>query len=69
MSLFQKLWIAWAMVGFAIEMIALRRPDPGDTLSEQIWNLRDRDSEIYYLLLFFFAWALFHFIFRGQRGE
>lgn len=37
--IFTVVWVALAVVGGATELIALRRRQPGDTLSEHVWRV------------------------------
>jgi hypothetical protein len=56
-------WVGW----FAVwETIALRNPPSGDTLSEQIWWVRDHLSPNVWSLLFLLfvavmVWVVLHF--------
>lgn len=81
MSVWTKAWVGWSValaaliVFFAVvEGWALARNLPGDTLSEQVWNLREKGSWLYWFILdvitiacFTFAWLLFHFRFQSGR--
>lgn len=64
-------WIAWIAVGFFYEMWAIINRQPGDTLSEQVWWLRQNMSgEVFSLILFLLAglaaWAVYHFAYQGD---
>jgi hypothetical protein len=65
-------WLAYALIGIVAECIGLFNKLPGDTLSEQIWALRDRigGSGWWSLGMFigaaFFAWLLWHFGWEGR---
>jgi hypothetical protein len=37
-------WVVWLVLGGLVELVALARKDPNDTLSEHVWSwLRVRD--------------------------
>jgi len=66
------IWLAWFLVW---ETIALAHPMKGDTLSEQIWNLRDSMSHNVWSLIFclfvaVLVWVAIHFGWQnsGSRG-
>lgn len=81
MTIWTKTWVGWAValafliLFFAfVEGWALLRDAKGDTLSEQVWNLRDRGSWLYWLIVdvvmvtgITMAWLLFHFRFQSGR--
>jgi len=43
-STFTVAWIVWTLAGVLVEVVALRRSNPGDTLSENIRAVVDRNS-------------------------
>jgi hypothetical protein len=44
MTWFDLFWVTWAVLGGAVEVTALIRKAPDDTLSEHVWDwLRVRD--------------------------
>lgn len=81
MTVWTKIWVGWsvalaALVVFfgVVEGWALTRKGPGDTLSEQVWNLREQGSWLYWLIIdvvfitaVVMAWLLFHFRFQSGR--
>lgn len=71
MSAWAWLWLAWAAAGLALELVALLRPAPGDTLSEQVWLLlaqRGVGKFLAWMLTAFLLWLAFHFVTRGRLG-
>lgn len=76
------MWVGWAvalalliLLFAVVEGIAVFRDAPGDTLSEQVWNLRERGSWLYWLILdvvfitaVVMCWLLWHFRFDTGRG-
>lgn len=69
MSGFTKFWLAWAIVGFIVEMYAIVRGIQGGTLSEQLWFLRDTSTTIFSGLLVLLTWSIYHFRYEGRGGE
>ena len=73
MSTWTRFWIAWLLIGVTAEIYAIIQPAPGDTISEQVWALRDRlrGSSAFSLILFLTAglaaWAIYHFAYEGRR--
>lgn len=81
MTIWTRTWVGWAValalliIFFAfVEGWALLRDDTGDTLSEQVWNLRERGSWLYWLIIdvvfitaVVMCWLLFHFRFQSGR--
>jgi len=62
-------WITWWAVGILGEVVALINKTPGDTLSEQVWHLRENMSgNVFSLSLFLLGglalWAIYHFAFQ-----
>lgn len=48
MTGFEIAWAAWAGAFVVIEGIALKRKQPGDTLSEQVWRLFGTRRDVEY---------------------
>tara|TARA_R110000787_G_scaffold117171_8_gene227724 strand:+ start:2479 stop:2673 length:195 start_codon:yes stop_codon:yes gene_type:complete len=61
-------WKVWFVVGFAVEMVALFRPARGDTLSEQLWALRDNPRMVgsFSFVMAILIWSVYHFIKEGR---
>jgi hypothetical protein len=62
-------WSVWGLIGGIYETFAILDKTPGDTLSEQIWWLRDHEfhfSLFGFLLAGLFAWLTYHFTFEGR---
>lgn len=64
MNWFRWFWIAWAVSGIVIELVALISRQPGATLSEQVWAIRG--SGFFSLIIFFLLWMAYHFIWEGR---
>jgi hypothetical protein len=76
---FEIAWAAWAGAFIVIEGIALKRKQPGDTLSEQVWRIFGTGRDVEYpkgqpsgllrlrrfTLLAFLAWLSIHFLTGG----
>jgi hypothetical protein len=76
---FEIAWAAWAGAFIVIEGIALKRKQPGDTLSEQVWRIFGTRRDVEYpkgqpsgllrlrrfALLAFLAWLSIHFLTGG----
>ena len=65
-----SVWIVWFIVW---EIIALAHPLPGDTLSEQVWCLRDSLSSNVWSLVFclfvaLLVWLIIHFGWQRSGG-
>ncbi|MFF4510604.1 hypothetical protein [Streptomyces mirabilis] len=79
MSGFEIAWAAWAGAFVVIEGVALKRKQPGDTLSEQVWRIFGTRRDVEYpkgqpsgllrlrrfTLLAFLAWLVAHFMTGG----
>lgn len=79
MTGFEIAWAAWAGAFIVIEGIALKRKQPGDTLSEQVWRIfgtarngnypKGQPTGLLRLrrftLLAFLAWLVVHFMTGG----
>ena len=65
MNGFTMLWLVWVAFGVILELYTLLRKAPGDTLSEQLWSLRDYGSGLFSLIIAFMLWAVYHFIKEG----
>lgn len=65
MTIWTKFWLAWAIIGFVVEMYAIFRGVEGGTLSEQLWFLRDTSTTIFSGLLILLAWSIYHFRYEG----
>ncbi|MEU0674483.1 hypothetical protein ABZ330_16585 [Streptomyces sp. NPDC006172] len=79
MTGFEMAWAAWAGAFVVIEGIALKRRQPGDTLSEQVWRIFGTRRDVEYpkgqpsgllrlrrfVLLAFLAWLSIHFMTGG----
>lgn len=61
-------WLAWFAAFAGIEGIALVDPQPGDTLSEQIFAFLDGGPARYVLLGGFLTWLVLHFMGKGRLG-
>jgi hypothetical protein len=64
-------WVAWGAVGIVVELVAVFRQAKGDTLSEQVWFVRDHYLDYPmagFLMAGFFAWLVYHFVFEGRRN-
>lgn len=63
-------WVGWVAAGVIAELVALISKQHGDTLSEQVWALREMPG-VFSLLMFmlsgFFLWLIYHFVFEGWR--
>lgn len=57
-------WLAWTIVGLAMEATALANRERGDTLSENIWKLTTTRRWARALLVMGLAWAFVHLVFR-----
>lgn len=76
MDVWAWLWIAWIGAFLIIEAVAIRRKEPGDTLSEKVWSwfsLRgDKDTlerwqvVLRFGFLAFWAWLTIHFLSGGR---
>lgn len=76
-------WTVWAVnlaaliVFFLIfETLALLGKARGDTLSEQVWYLRNANDNLYWLIIdvvyvaaITFVWLIFHFRFQGPPAN
>lgn len=74
-----RVWVVWAvlmallLIWFLVfEALALFHKAPGDTLSEQIWWLRNHGHWLYFVVLDVWflgavalGWSLFHFQHQG----
>lgn len=65
-------WYAWGALFVVIEGLALKNKNPGDTLSEHIWNIFKVDKETPWVLTprkvalgGFMAWLATHFFTGG----
>jgi len=69
MNWYPWFWKAWLILGGIVEIIALIRPETHDTLSEQIWALRDspKGMGFFSLAIAIMGWAIYHFIYEGKR--
>ncbi|MET8111194.1 hypothetical protein [Streptomyces prasinus] len=74
MSGFEIAWAAWAAAFVVIEGVALKRKQPGDTLSEQVWKIfhttRDQKADKTTqarraVLVMGLAWLVAHFLTGG----
>ena len=79
MTGFEIAWATWAGAFIVIEGIALKRRQPGDTLSEQVWRIFGTRRDVEYpkgqpsgllrlrrfALLAFLAWLSVHFMTGG----
>lgn len=77
-----KFWAIWAAGLFSLialflifEGLAFLRGLPGDTLSEQVWWLRNHGHPLYYIILdvcilgaIALSWAAWHFIWQGPKA-
>jgi hypothetical protein len=65
---FVMFWKLWFAAGFLVEMVALFRPARGDTLSEQLWNLRDNPRMVgsFSFLMAILIWSVYHFVKEGK---
>jgi len=60
-------WIGWAVVGVALEVMALVDRGRGDTLSELIWWLLQW-RPLWFAALGLLVWATIHFLGFGRFG-
>lgn len=81
MKFWTIVWTVWAInlaalvVAFLVfEALALAGKARGDTLSEQVWYLRNMNDPLYWLIIdvvfvaaVVFAWLIFHFRFQGPQ--
>ena len=67
MTFWRAAWLLWVLYFVVLEVWALIRKAPGDTLSEQVWALRSTGSWLFSLILFVLAWSAWHFLFEGRR--
>jgi len=65
---FTCLWITWVIVGIVIQIVALLRNAPHDTLSEHVWWLMSRRPFWVWVIGGFLAWLLVHWLSRGRWG-
>lgn len=71
MNFWALAWLIWVLAGVALELCALVRPAPGDTLSEQVWRVfSDATFGKFaaWMLTAFLFWLAFHFVSRGRLG-
>ena len=54
------LWLSWAAVGLVLEVVALIRPQRGETLSENLWRLLRRQPIFWFLGVGLGAWGMLH---------
>lgn len=80
-AIWTRIWTVWAILlallilfFLVVEGFALARRGIGDTLSEQVWRLREQGSWLYWLIIdvvfvtaVVMAWLLFHFRFQSGR--
>ena len=72
--IFRVLWILWVLSGLGLEAVAIAMQQPGDTLSENVWELLDvmraapggafMVAAFSMLLIGFFGWVTLHFVQR-----
>lgn len=67
-SWFTWFWIAWILAFVVVEVIALRRKAPGDTLSEQVWAVLRGRPVLWFLGAGFLVWLLLHFLLPTFSG-
>lgn len=81
MTVWNRIWLIWALIliflivfFLIVEGIALARDGVGDTLSESVWQLRDKGRFAYWVIVdavmvmgVTCGWLLFHF--RHQSGR
>jgi len=63
---FTWLWVLWILAGLSIEVIALWRSEPYDTLSEHVWWLFCRRPVWIWVVVGFLLWSIVHFVSRGR---
>lgn len=71
MSVWSWAWLVWILVGVAIEIAALLRPAPGDTLSEHAWAVFANPTIgkfAAWMVFAFLIWLAVHFVSRGKWG-
>lgn len=70
MNWYPYFWKGWFLLGLIVEMIAIFRPEAGDTLSEQVWALRDDPKMVgsFSFLMAILAWSIWHFIKEGKSA-
>lgn len=56
------LWIGWFLYLIALETVALVRPEPGDTLTEQVRFLMLEHPIFTVVLAGLLAWLTYHFL-------
>lgn len=81
MTVWQRIWLIWSLIliflvvmFLIVEGLALARAGIGDTLSESVWELREKGSWVYWVIIdavmvtgITMAWLLFHFRFQSGR--
>lgn len=67
MSAISYVWLIVLAALAAIELLAIRDPTPGDTLSEHWWWLRDNLLVSRVFLFASWTWLYWHFLF-GRPG-
>ena len=55
-------WLGLGVVGLTVELYAVYDKKRGDTLSEQVWRLRDLIPGGMIVLAVFMAWLTVHFV-------
>jgi hypothetical protein len=68
MSGWTAAWLAVLAAFGVIEYLAVKRKVPGDdndTLSEQVWWLRNNVPGGFFILVAFLSWLVVHFLFGG----
>lgn len=64
-------WGLWIAMGVVMEFVALRRHQPNDTLSEQVWGafaMPGYGKFIAWMFTAFLIWMAVHFASRGKWG-
>lgn len=60
------LWAGWALLFFVIELPAAFNDSDGDTLSELVWRLLERNSLWTFALIAGLLWVGFHLVWEGR---
>ncbi len=58
---FTVFWTLWIAAFLVIEIVALRRKAPGDTLSEKVWAIL-RFKPAWFVGAGFLTWLVIHFL-------
>lgn len=65
---FRFLWYAWGISFVILECLAIIKSEPGDTLSEIIWDYRNHAGSFGYAsIAALLLWLLYHFLREGPK--